>query len=151
MVNRVALGSARSSMGLFVSKPGFDVLTCTDMDLLLSTDFTYVDVVQIGTLNFSTFKTTLADTTNDALWTANKGYPLNITWSFSFVPKVLINIYTTDGSLISQAIQNVDAIRCRVESSTTQGKFRMLWRPTDSTGFTVWQKLRVKYALLRIP
>lgn len=38
MANRLCLGSRGSSYGLFISQPGFNVLTASDANLLFSTD-----------------------------------------------------------------------------------------------------------------
>lgn len=50
MANRVLFGQRGGSPGFFVSKPGVDVVTAADDDLLLSTLQTNLQIVQSGVI-----------------------------------------------------------------------------------------------------
>ena len=51
MTNRVALGSARGGQGLYVSRPGYDVLSCDASYLMFSSDSGFLQLFQKGTVN----------------------------------------------------------------------------------------------------
>ena len=51
MTNRVAMGSARGGQGLFVSQPGYDVLTCDPANLMFSSDSGFLQTFQKGIVN----------------------------------------------------------------------------------------------------
>ena len=53
MTNRVVLGARGSEMGIWVSKPGYNVLTASEADMLLSSNQTTAQIVQTGRINAS--------------------------------------------------------------------------------------------------
>lgn len=53
MANRVVMGSARGAIGLWVSKPGFDVLTTADENLLFSMGGRLTTVLASGSVSFA--------------------------------------------------------------------------------------------------
>ena len=53
MANRVLLGPKGGAQGLYISKPGHDVVTTGESNLLFSSDWSSIQVVKTGTLNVS--------------------------------------------------------------------------------------------------
>ena len=51
MVDRVLLGPKGGAHGLYISKPGHDVVTTGESNLLFSSDWTSLQIVRTGTLN----------------------------------------------------------------------------------------------------
>lgn len=82
MANRVVLGAARGTFGLFVSKPGLNVLTCDDEDLLFASNQggTFLQVLAKGsvTLNSSTGSSLIVDVPS-----AGSGDYLGVFWQRS--------------------------------------------------------------------
>jgi hypothetical protein len=54
MANRVLLGKRGSDYGLWVSKPGVNVLTCDPEDMIFDTDLDYGQVVAKGSVSSAT-------------------------------------------------------------------------------------------------
>lgn len=54
MPNRIALGNARGLLGLWVSKPGWNVLDAPDSALMLSTDWKSAQVIKSGIFSAGT-------------------------------------------------------------------------------------------------
>lgn len=53
MANRTIIGTRGTDVGIFISKPGIDVLTAAEQDLLLSTSQPSLQFVQMGSITFS--------------------------------------------------------------------------------------------------
>lgn len=57
MTNRVVVGSRSGVMGLWVSRPGYDVLTASDEGMLLSPSLSVCQPIISGTVNMTTTTT----------------------------------------------------------------------------------------------
>lgn len=53
MVNRIVLGDRNGTMGLWISRPGFDVMTASEDNMLLSTSRVPFQVIQSGVASFT--------------------------------------------------------------------------------------------------
>ena len=60
MTNRVVLGQKGSDYGLWVSQPGFDVLTTSDVNMLFSMNGLLYQIFQKGSFSITGASTTIA-------------------------------------------------------------------------------------------
>lgn len=88
MVNRVCLGNRGSDVfGLYVSKNGYNVLTCTDDQLLFSSDRLYAQTIYKTTVTCPSYTWSVSD---------YKYVRKTITHpDFGFVPFVMVNVVSS--------------------------------------------------------
>lgn len=112
MTNRVLLGKKGSDYGLWVSKPGQNVLTASDDNMLLSTDFQAFQIVASGVINNP------SNNTDYNLTIPNLGFtPIVLlggshVCAYSFPNattlriRVFSNLFSAGGNTISWAVTN---------------------------------------------
>lgn len=123
MANRVCLGARSGAQGLWISKPGFNVLTAGVDDLLFSTDNPQLQVVQTGSLACANGST------------ASLGIP-----NLGYLPVIMIYPGLGSGS---QGSPWIWAHNSRLVNSTTV-EILVDYSGYDYTG-------TVYYAVLRVP